>query len=144
MSGNFIVNVESILSTTNETNILYISNPSASTSHMSGIRLTGTSLENSANITFRIYIDPIITSNGTTVIVISRNFITGSTSSMNVYSIPSTTSKGTKVSIVSVAASGSYLVDMVDWYLSHGHSFLVTAQINTSNKGLALNLSWSE
>lgn len=144
MPGNFLVNTEITLSTTNETNVLYVVNPSANTSKLFGIILTGTSLYNSTGVTFRIYVDPVVTANGTSLSIISKNFVDGGTSSMNVYSGPTATSKGTKISTFSVITSESYTLNTTNWYLSHGHSFLVTAQLNTSNKGLGINMSWNE
>ena len=144
MSGNFIVSVEASLSNTNETNILYVSNPSINTKQLSGIQLIVTSLSNSSNITFRIYVDPVLTTSGTSLIPFSQNFVDGTMSSMNVYSFPISTSKGTKINTFSVATSTSNLLNTSNWYLLHGHSFLITAQTNTSNKGLAINISWSE
>ena len=144
MAGNFIVNSEIILSTTNETNVLYVVNPATNTNKLSGITLTGTSLYNSTSITFRVYVDPIVTNSGTSLPILSKNFIDGNVSSMNAYLSPTVTSKGTKISIFSVVTSESDTLNTINWYLSHGHSFLVTAQLNNGNKGLGISMSWSE
>ena len=144
MAGNFIVNEEITLTSTNETNVLYVLNPSANTKQLYNISLTGTSLDTSVALTFRVYSNPTVSSNGTSVTPVSRNFVDGNTSSMNVYSSPTVTSKGTKISTFSVVTSGSFELDTSSWYLFHGNSFLITIQAATSNKGAALNMSWSE
>jgi hypothetical protein len=144
MPGNFIVSTEDTLSGTTETNILYILNLSTNTVNLSNIRLTGTSLDAGVGTTFRVYVDPTVTNNGTSLSITSLDFADGMVSSMKAYLTPTVSSKGTKVNTFSVISSGSYLVDTLNWFLLHGHSLLITAQVNTASKGIAVNISWSE
>jgi hypothetical protein len=144
MAGKFIVNLEAVIATNVETTVLYLSNPIPNARQMGGILLVGNSLDTGVNTTFRVYIDPTVTNNGTPVGITSTTFGDGNTSLMAAYSSPVVTSKGTKISTFSVPASQADLCNTVGWYLPPGHSFLITAHVSNNNKGLSVNASWSE
>ena len=93
---------------------------------------------------FRSYVDPIITSNGTTLPVTNMRPATGFTPVALAYGVPIVATDGTPASVTAALPYTAVEIDTLV-ILDPGHSMAITAQMNESSPGSCdVRVHWFE
>lgn len=132
---------------TSETDSILITNPigSGKTLYFSGLSITP--VTNGRTFTPRLYINPTITTNGTSLTK-SSVVLQGTppVSVSAVYSLPTISDRGTKIKVFSSGQfqDTSNLIQTNTLCLAEGYSVLMTNLASSVNSSYAVNITWSE
>lgn len=104
------------------------------------------SLGTVGNITiiWRMYEAPTITANGTAQTPVNTNTSSTNTSTMNVYTLPTVTARGTKVDEAVVTIGTLRVRHDFGFALHPGSDYLITLQASAANNDFSLVTKWAE
>lgn len=129
---------------TSEVPILLLSNPIANKTSMFAAVRKFSCQTTGVSILFRVYINPTITSNGTTITPVNLRINPNSpTSVMTAFLSPTASSNGTYVTGLPVAAFSTAISNVLQ-ILDPGASVLITAQASSAGTSLEVEQVWYE
>ena len=133
-------------SSSTETNIVLIKNPSSSGLLASFYRFIMDCITKGGQATFRFYTNPTVTSNGTAVSIGNRHIGHANTSSIQVFKSPVTSSAGAKFITLSVGKDSNsfYFPLQGSIILAQNNSLLITGQPEANNRIVSLSAAWAE
>ena len=146
------LNVLTIASSATETPVMYIVNPSSNSNQGAsgqslGLFLTTKKMSEASNVAsattiFKYYGNPTVTVNGSALTINSLRPALGTSSKMNAYKSPSVSDNGTF--IAAFAVNYQQIDSQVLNILDPGTSTLITANSDTANTEIILELVWFE
>lgn len=143
----FSANVEFTLPTGNtESNFFFIKNPSGSARMLYVNDITVDVLTKGHQATFRMYADPTTSANGTTSSITSLNVGGVTTSSMQAFTSPTASARGTRLRTFSSGQDSNSLIVGFNYgmLLQPNHTLLVTGTPEANNVSVACTLVWTE
>ena len=150
LSGiTYSVNVEQNANSANQDNpIIFFKNPSNSGKNVLITRFLIDVITKGGQSTVRIWSNPTVTINGTSV-AINNNFLGGPSnvsSIVNAYSVPTVTYKGTRLRSISCGKDSNSFTLATDgsFIIAPNNAVLITAQPEANDRIVALTLSWKE
>lgn len=120
-------------------------NPAASGVNLHVFRLAITNTSTSQALLFNSFVDPVVTSNGTTV-ASECTFLNQAVAKANVFVSPTVTNNGRKLGVFTVTTGAGILIVDLDTLLiiPPGHSLLITAQSSAFSVTAHAQVFWAE
>lgn len=136
-----------VLTTTIETPFFYFKNPNASgkTAKIQQMSVTPTTGNN--YVTYRVYVDPTILTNGVAVTVVGGRQTGQATTVITPFTIPTVTANGNLIdTVIASGLSGNSLIIPYNYtlWVEANHSLLVTRQLSANATIGGLSIRWAE
>lgn len=126
--------------------LVYIKNPSASGKVLYLYRVVlGLKVENNYGL-FKIFKNPTVTADGTSLTKTNRNIGDSNTSSMEAYYLPTVTSNGTEILSYINAANANSVEILKDFsiFVQAGNSVLITGDPKSNGRPAVITAVWAE
>lgn len=143
---SFGFSIEQNQASTGEQNLILFRNPSGSGKTVYLTKINCGTTDTITRFKIRIYQKPTVSAVGTTGTIFSNQIKSSPPSSVClVYTVPTTSAKGTKIRSYSQSDTGSKLEDFrYGISLEAGQDILITGDTDASNKILFADFQWSE
>ena len=131
---------------TTEVAVLWVSNPAGSgvTSRAHSLYVAPDGLSTNEEIIIRLYRNPTVTSNGTAATINSSRPRKAVTSKMLAYTLPTTSSNGTKIAEFYATTAFALMEDSLSLFFDQGQSLLITVQQSSNGINYTTDLTWRE